>query len=103
MSGYENLVVAICKAAISDYTKEICKMKKGLKYSTKEIQTDVNFILNSELMEMLYSKEERINLLKRVLQKAKEGYWYHDTKEVWKNSELLLKSHNYHIIVLYNI
>ena len=84
MNGCEDLVVAICKAAVSDYTKEICKMKNGLKFSPKEIQIDVNFILNSELMKMLYTKEERVNLLKQVLQKAKEGYWYHDTKEVWK-------------------
>ena len=37
MNGYEDLVIAICKAAISDYTKEICKMNKGLKFSKEEM------------------------------------------------------------------
>ena len=84
MSGYEELTVAICKAAISDYTKEICKKEAGEKYSVEEIKNDVNFILNSVFMEMLFDKEERLNILLRVRDKAKTGYYFNDSKEVWK-------------------
>lgn len=84
MNGYECLVVAICKAAISDYTKEICKKEAGEKYSVEEIKRDVDFILNSVFMEMLFNKEERLNILLRVRDKAKTGYYFNDSKEVWK-------------------
>lgn len=84
MSGYEELVIAICKAAISDYTKEICKMLAGKKFSKEEIKNDTEFILYSDFMGMLFTKQERLNLFKRVMKKAEDGYYYHDTKEVWK-------------------
>lgn len=84
MNRYEALTVAICKAAISDYTKEICKKEAGEKYSIEEIKTDSDFILNSVFMEMLFNKDERLNILLRVRDKAKTGYYFNDSKEVWK-------------------
>lgn len=84
MNGYEKLTVAICKAAISDYTKEICKKEAGKKYSVEEIKKDVDFILNSVFMVMMFDKDERLNILLRVRDKAKTGYYFNDSKEVWK-------------------
>lgn len=64
--------------------KRYVKKEVGEKYSIEEIKTDSDFILNSVFMEMLFNKDERLNILLRVRDKAKTGYYFNDSKEVWK-------------------
>ena len=86
MNDYENyyeLANAITSMCISDYTKEMCKYYHTDKYKENEIYDCERYLLESVIMKMMYSEDERINILEKLKERCKQGSYYSYTRKRW--------------------
>ena len=65
-ANYYELANAITSLCISDYTKEMCKYYHSDKYKEKEIYECERYLLESVIMKLMYSEDERINILEKL-------------------------------------
>ena len=82
-TNYYELANAITTICISDYTKEMCKYYHTDKYSEKEIYECERYLLESVIMKLMYSEDERINILEKLKERCKQGSYYSYTRKRW--------------------
>ena len=82
-ANYYELANAITSNCISDYTKEMCKYYHTDKQNEKEIYVCERYLLESVIMKLMYSEDERINILEKLKERCKQGSYYSYTKKRW--------------------
>ena len=82
-ANYYELANAITSMCISDYTKEMRKYYHTGKYKEKEIYDCERYLLESVIMKLMYSEDERINILEKLKERCKQGSYYSYTKKRW--------------------
>lgn len=82
-TNYYELANAITTNCISDYTKEMCKYYHTDKYNEKEIYECERYLLESVIMKLMYSEDERINILEKLKERCKQGSYYSYTRKRW--------------------
>ncbi len=82
-TNYYELANAITSICISDYTKEMCKYYYTGKYKEKEIYACERYLLESVIMKLMYSEDERINILEKLKERCKHGSYYSYTRKRW--------------------
>lgn len=82
-SNYYELANAITSNCISDYTKEMCKYYHTDKYKEKEIYECERYLLESVIMKLMYTEDERINILEKLKERCKKGSYYSCTRKRW--------------------
>lgn len=83
--NYYDLANAITIICISDYTKEMCKYYRTGKYREKEIYECERYLLESVIMKLMYSEDERINILEKLKERCKQGSYYSYTRKCWNS------------------
>lgn len=82
-TNYYDLANAITSICISDYTKEMCKYYHSDKYREKEIYVCERYLLESVIMKLMYSEDERINIVEKLKERCKLGSYYSYTRKRW--------------------
>ncbi len=82
-TNYYDLANAITSICISDYTKEMCKYYHTDKYKEKEIYECERYLLESVIMKLMYSEDERINIVEKLKERCKQGSYYNYTRKRW--------------------
>nr|DAG68993.1 MAG TPA: hypothetical protein [Caudoviricetes sp.] len=61
----------------------MCKYYHTDKYNEKEIYDCERYLLESVIMKLMYSEDERITILEKLKERCKQGSYYSSTKGRW--------------------
>ena len=61
----------------------MCKYYHTGKYKEEEIYECERYLLESVIMKLMYSEDERINILEKLKERCKQGSYYSYTRKRW--------------------
>lgn len=82
-ANYYELANAITTMCISDYTKQMCKYYHADNFSEKEIHDCERYLLESVIMKLMFSEDERVNILEKLKERCKQGSYYTFSRKRW--------------------